>query len=234
MTKRSGPPGVAPDGPLCAMRMAAVQPQPVYAQTLPERVECGGNPPSTRSDRLMPVSSLTVTDLAAETPTTTPATTTPQRDVTNDIHNGDDLPVIVVKSEDRPKARLQLGEGGAIYTVIRPKTLYLAELEESLPKLAALANPKAAAEDKEAARALLREFVTCVFHPDDHPEVIRTLRDNGTNVDALDMADAVTQLVNYWSKQLDTEAEQRATGNRQERRTAARKKTAKPATPRRK
>lgn len=174
-----------------------------------------------RFGRLRPVPSLTVANTkqgtakkAAASKKAVQKRVEQQRAVTQDVQAGDELPLVVVKGRKRQQARLQLGEGGKIYTVTKPKDMYFGELQARVVDLNILANPAAMLEEGideaeilkkvEVAMGTLREFVTCVFDESDHDEVMTHLLNNSNNEEVQDLSDGMRQCLEIWRAQAST------------------------------
>lgn len=120
------------------------------------------------------------------------------------LQEGDDLPLLVVTGKPRPRARLQLGKGGPVYIVTKPKDDYYWALMDQLDDLQALSvltgggleelTPEQSAQLRSAV-AVLNDFVTCAFAPEDHQRVLDHLRDGSTAVATMDLADAMNTLM---------------------------------------
>lgn len=119
------------------------------------------------------------------------------------VLEGDDLPLVVVRGKKRPQARVQLGDGGKVYTVTKPKDDLYFPLVEQLADLQGLAFNDLRPEDltPEQVKALtgatdlLRTFVLCAFAEEDRAEVLAHLADPDTDEQRSDLADAMEQLM---------------------------------------
>ena len=122
--------------------------------------------------------------------------------ITGEVLAGEDLPLLVIRGKARPKARVQLGEGGKVYTVTKPKDMYLSVLQEDVVGLSALLDGSdTSAAAVRRAKTTLQDFVTCAFDPADQDEVMAYLLDNGNNEEVQDVADAMRQLMARWAPQ---------------------------------
>lgn len=122
---------------------------------------------------------------------------------TGALQEGDDLPLIVVKGAPRPRARIQLGEGGPVYTVTKPKDDYYSDMLAELSHLQGLAfdnrDLSQLSEEEVAALSgalkLMEEFITCAFAPGDQEAVLAHLKSPDNDEGRQELADAMVQLM---------------------------------------
>jgi hypothetical protein len=123
---------------------------------------------------------------------------------------GADLPIVVVKGKSRPQARLQLGEGGKIYLVTKPKDAYYWDLMDRVASLTGLVHhfqggdlsqlTPAQIDRINAARTTLNDFVTCCFDAADQDEVLAYLASPDNDEELSNLADAMNFLMkNVWA-----------------------------------